>query len=59
MSDTVNLASRLQSMSKYFDHDILLSTATAASLGPEFKLRPLPITMVKGKSKPVQVLALD
>ncbi len=59
VGDTVNLASRLQGLSKEFDVDILLSAATAASLGPEFKLRRLPAAMVKGKSEPVEILALD
>jgi adenylate cyclase len=59
VGDTVNLASRLQGLSKEFDADILLSSVTAASLGPEFRLRPLPATEVKGKSEPVRILALE
>lgn len=59
VGDTVNLASRLQGLSKEFDADILLSDATAAFLGPEFDLRELPPTLVKGKSDPVRIFALD
>lgn len=59
VGDTVNLASRLQGLSKEFDADVLLSAATAASLGADFNLRQLPATLVKGKSEPVDVLALE
>lgn len=58
VGDTVNLASRLQGLSKEFSVDILLSDATAAFLGPEFNLRELPPTMVKGKSEPVRIFTL-
>jgi adenylate cyclase len=59
VGDTVNLASRLQGLCKDFDADILLSAVTAADLGPGFGLRQLPATLVKGKSEPVDILALD
>lgn len=59
VGDTVNLASRLQGLCKEFSVDVLLSDATAAFLGPEFDLRELPPTMVKGKSEPVRIFALE
>ncbi|MBU0514462.1 MAG: HAMP domain-containing protein, partial [Proteobacteria bacterium] len=52
VGDTVNLASRIQGLTKEFKTDILVSAATRAALDPALDLRPLPATTVKGKSRP-------
>jgi len=55
IGDTVNLASRIQDLTKVFDCDILLSRETANSLQKTFQMEELPPQMVKGYSKPVVV----
>ena len=62
VGDTVNLASRLQSLTKEVGTEMIISEATRASLteaelvGTE--LRQLPSTQVKGKSYPVGIFAV-
>ena len=62
VGDTVNLASRLQSLTKEVGTEMIISEATRARLtegelvGTE--LRQLPSTQVKGKSHPVGIFAV-
>jgi adenylate cyclase len=58
VGDTVNLAARLQDLTKIMGRDILVSGATAAALGPEAPLERLSATTVKGRSQPVEVYAV-
>jgi len=53
--DTVNLASRIQGLTKEFRCDILLSEATATRLQDSFHLEKEPAQRVKGYSKPITV----
>ncbi|HUM64273.1 MAG TPA: adenylate/guanylate cyclase domain-containing protein [Chitinophagaceae bacterium] len=57
ISDTVNTASRIESLTKYYKADILLSDATLQQLGdsPLFKLRYLGQVQVKGKQEPIGI----
>lgn len=56
VGDTTNLASRIEGLTKEMQTAILVSEATAAHLGPEFKLGRREIHRVKGKEKPVGVV---
>ncbi len=58
VGDTVNVASRIQDLTKDFDHDILLSDTTRQRLGAEFVVKELPPTKVKGKQDPLILHAL-
>ena len=58
VGETVNLASRLQDLTKELGHDILISANTRNGLGDEFTVKPLPATTVKGKSQPLEIYAL-
>jgi adenylate cyclase len=58
VGDTVNLASRLQDLSKQFDTDIIVSETTKNALGKDVALKQLPLSSVKGKTKPVQAYAV-
>jgi class 3 adenylate cyclase len=58
VGDTVNLASRLQGLTKKLGHDIIISSAAARALGDEFTVQDLPATTVKGKKEAVEVFAL-
>jgi adenylate cyclase len=58
VGDTVNVASRIQDLTKDFDHDILLSGTTQRRLGQGFVVKEFPPTRVKGKQPPLSVYAL-
>jgi adenylate cyclase len=54
MGDTVNLGSRLESLTKQYGVDIIVNDKTAA-LVPDFTFRELDLVRVKGKTKPVAI----
>ncbi len=58
VGDTVNLASRLQGLTKQFETDIIISEQTRAHLDDTFSIQELPRTEVKGVAEPVRVYAL-
>lgn len=58
VGDTVNLAARLQELTKVMGHDILMSGATAAALGEGVALERMSATRVKGRSQPVEIFAV-
>ncbi len=62
VGDTVNLASRLQSLTKEVGTDMILSAATHAFLNDtelsDYNLKRLPPTQVKGKRRPVDIFAV-
>jgi len=55
VGDTVNLASRIQGLTKDVGTDILVSGTTARALDGAVALAPLPAVRVKGKSVEVEV----
>jgi adenylate cyclase len=55
VGDTVNLASRIQGLTKDVGADILVSATTARRLDGEVALQALPAVRVKGKSAEVEV----
>ena len=55
IGDTVNLASRLESATKYYGVQVLFSQFTLEKLRPGRRLRELDLIRVKGKIKPVAV----
>ena len=62
VGDTVNLASRLQSLTKEVGTEMIISEATRARLTEAelltTELRQLPMTKVKGKEQPVKLFAV-
>lgn len=58
VGDTVNLASRLQGVSKELGRDIILSASTRNALGDEFRYESLETVQIKGMAGPVEVFAL-
>jgi adenylate cyclase len=58
VGDTVNLASRLQGLTKDIGEEIIISEATRARLQDDFPLERLTPAKVKGKSEPVEIFAL-
>ena len=59
IGDTVNLASRLQSLNKKFGTEIIISEATRKRLDDSFRLKELPATKIKGKSGTETLFAID
>ena len=56
VGDPVNLASRIEGLTKELQATILVSTETAARLGPGFTLGRAAVLPVKGKEQPVEVV---
>jgi adenylate cyclase len=58
LGDNMNLASRLESLTKYYGVNLMISEFTLEKLGEkraEFCIRPLDLVQVKGKSKAVKI----
>ncbi len=55
VGETVNLASRIQDITKPFSADIIISSVTRAALGDSLAGEKLPTTTVKGIEKPVEI----
>jgi adenylate cyclase len=58
MGDAVNLASRLEGLTRTYGVDILLGEAVCDLVRDEFHLRTVARAQVKGKSEPVDICAL-
>jgi adenylate cyclase len=56
VGDPVNLASRIEGLTKELQATIVISEETASRLGPEFTLGRTATMAVKGKEKPVTVV---
>lgn len=58
ISDAVNLAARVESMTKRYGARIVVTEATARGLGPGLTLREVDRVAVKGKSEPVALFEI-
>jgi len=58
IGDPVNLASRIESLTKPLGADILISEDTWALVGDKFITEEMPSVTVKGKEKPVRIFAV-
>ena len=58
IGDAVNLASRLESLTKEYHLDLLLGETVAALVRGHYLLRTVDHVQVKGKTKPVEVFAV-
>lgn len=59
MGDTVNIAARMEQLTKELGVDAVVSGTTASYLDGIARIRPLGMTQLKGRTEPVEVLALD
>lgn len=59
MGRTVNVAARVQDLTRQHDVDILLTADTCSGLDPRFRLHELPPARLKGIEKPLVVHALE
>lgn len=55
IGDTVNLASRLEGVNKFYGTSILVSETTAEQARDEFILREMDLIRVKGKNMPIKI----
>jgi class 3 adenylate cyclase/CHASE2 domain-containing sensor protein len=58
VGDTVNLASRLQSLNKQFGTEIIISAQTLTGMDKDIPVKQLPSTPIKGKTKKVDIFAV-
>ena len=58
IGDTVNVASRIESVTKSVGEPMLFTDATRQLLENEWSIRELPAQTVKGKSTPIEIFAL-
>ena len=55
----VNLAARVEELTRVYDAGILVTDAVRQGLGPNVRLRELPPTPVAGVAEPVQIFAVE
>ncbi|MBL9170704.1 MAG: CHASE2 domain-containing protein [Verrucomicrobiales bacterium] len=58
IGDAVNLASRLESLTKQYHLDLLLGESVASFVRERFTLRSVDFVRVQGKTKPVEVFTI-
>ena len=58
IGDAVNLASRLEALTRTYPVDILVGASASELIRDEFHLRSVALVQVKGKTKPVEIFAL-
>jgi adenylate cyclase len=59
VGDTVNVASRVQDLTRIHDADILVTEEVKTALDDRFRLRELPPAAVRGKPEPIRTWALE
>ncbi len=59
IGDTVNLASRLESLTKYYKTPILLSESVKKNIQEKFKFRKVDVVKVKGKDEPTSIFSVE
>jgi adenylate cyclase len=58
IGDTVNVASRVEALTKTVGHDLLITEPTWACLPPDINTEPLAHQTIKGKGEPLAVFAI-
>jgi adenylate cyclase len=56
---TINVAARVQDLTRNYDADILVTRDLQQSLDPRFRLRELPAADIRGITEPVGIYAVD
>lgn len=59
MGQTVNLAARVQELTRQLPADVIVTETLRRTLDPRFRVRKLPPATVKGVSEPLEIHAVD
>jgi len=59
IGDPVNIAARVEALTRVHQVDILVTEEVQKTLDPRFVMRPMPPVAVKGKSEPVATFAIE
>lgn len=59
IGDAVNLAARVEGLTRMLEADILVTESVREALDPRFVVRQMPATAVKGKAEPIVTFAVD
>ena len=59
LGNTVNLAARVETLTRFHDAVILVTETVKERLDPGFEFNEMPATVVKGVSKPLVTFAVD
>lgn len=57
VGDTVNVAARIENLTREYGNELLLSAATARRVGPDQPLRPIAQVRLKGRTEAVELFA--
>jgi class 3 adenylate cyclase len=55
----VNIAARVQELTRQYPADIIITESLLVTLGSSFRTQPLPATAVKGVADPVRIHAVE
>jgi adenylate cyclase len=58
IGDVVNIAARLESLTRELDSDIIVGPETYQEIAPHFRLAPCPPVVLKGRSDPLPIYRL-
>ena len=59
IGDTVNVAARLEGLTKQTRFDLIIDRKTRDLVGPELKVRKLKVTRVRGRTQPMEIFLVD
>lgn len=59
VGDTINVASRVEGLTRVLDVDILVTDEVKQKLDERFELTPMPAQMVKGKTDPISIYLVE
>ena len=57
--DPINVASRVEGLTRELNVDLLVTDEIRRALDPRFRLRPMPPAQVKGKAEPIQTYFVE
>lgn len=59
IGDTVNIAARLEGLTKQTRFDLIIDKATRDLVGEEIKTRKLKVDRVRGRTQPMEIFLVD
>ena len=59
IGDPVNIAARIEALTRVHQVDILVTEAVQKTLDPRFVVRAMPPVAVKGKTEPIDTFAIE